>query len=97
MMYGYHGSIGSQYHGLMSCFGIVSFAIGMLAFLALIIIAIAIIVRVIRHRNTVFHMHGNYNKPDSTSAAIEILNSRLAKGELTVEEYKVLKEEIIKP
>jgi uncharacterized membrane protein len=74
---------------------IISHILGMLIFVAFIAIIVIIIVRLIKRGNNPHQMHGGNGQRPLVLSAVEILDTRLAKGEITVEEYKVLKKEIL--
>jgi len=96
MMRGYYG-VGNGFstgYG-MSAVGVIGCILMMLFVVALITIAIIFIVRLVRHGSNPHFMHGGFAPHHPVAPAIEILNQRLAKGEITVEEYKQIKEEIL--
>jgi putative membrane protein len=64
-----------------------------LAFLVLVVLAIIALVRYIRVTG---HNHSKIEMP-GTNPALLILNERYAKGEITDEEYRAKKAEILKP
>jgi uncharacterized membrane protein len=91
--YGYNGGV--RMGSGISPLGAVLCVFMMLLTIALITIAVIFIVRLIRHGSNPHRMPGGYVHPALVPPALEILNQRLAKGEITVEEYKQLKNEIL--
>jgi len=92
-IYGHNGGV--RMGNGISPFGAILCVLMMLLTIALITIAVIFIVRLIRHGNNPHHMPGGYVHPAQVPPVLEILNQRLAKGEITVEEYKQLKNEIL--
>lgn len=89
MMRGYYG-LAPQGYG----YGIVLCILGMFLLAAFIVIAVLLIIRLARspHRT----MPGEFSRPPHPSMhALEILNERLAKGEISNEEYERLKAQIL--
>ena len=97
MMRGYYG--GGTFSSAVGGFGVIFGILCMLFMIALVVIAVIIIVNLIRRSNNPQRMsQGRYqHSPQQTMPpAIEILNARLAKGEITIEQYNALKDEIMK-
>jgi putative membrane protein len=88
MMRGYYGGVGG--------FGALLGILMMLFMIALIVLIVIFIVRLIRRGSDPHYMHGGFNRPPIVPQALEILNQRLAKGEITLEEYQHLKSEILR-
>ena len=80
-------------YGMMDSLG--SSIIGMILMVALFILGVWVIVRIVE-RGSHNHPHGeslNHSKNSST-AAIEHLDMRLAKGEISADEYVTLKKHL---
>ena len=70
----------------------------MLFFLALVVFAVLIAIRMLRHKGHFAPPHFHEGQVDpSARNALQILNERYAKGEIDDEEYKRRKTELTKP
>lgn len=85
----------NSYNGLFGI-GIILHILGFLITTAIVVAIIIIAVRLIRRGNSIHPMHEGGSEKSQTPPAIEILDKRLANGDITIEEYKILKEEILK-
>ena len=93
MMRGYYGGIPFD---RMFGFGCVAFIVGLLILAAITVFVVLLIIK-LSHNG---RKHAPYTSQPAevpASHAVEILNTRLAKGEITIDEYKALKEELQKP
>ena len=79
-------------YGMMDSPG--SSIIGMILMVALFILGVWVIVRIVE-RGSHNHPHGgNFKHSDSGPAALEVLDMRLAKGEISADEYLALKKHL---
>lgn len=63
---------------------------------ALIIIAVIFIARLVKRGSKTLDMHGSDNLAPHFNTSLQLLNDRLAKGEITVDEYQRIKAEIFR-
>lgn len=80
--------------GMMNGSGYAIF--GMILMLILFAVLIWVIFRVVDHGSHVERHHGLADTSKSSTLALEHLNMRLAKGEVSVDEYAILKEHLTK-
>ena len=80
--------------GMMNGSGYAIF--GMILMIILFAVLIWVIFRVVDHGSHVERHHGPADTSKSSTLALEHLNMRLAKGDISVEEYAILKEHLMK-
>lgn len=80
--------------GMMNGTGYAIF--GMVLMVLFFLLIIWVIFRVVEHDSHSDRYHGNIDVSKSASPALEHLNMRLARGEVSVEEYVILKEHLLK-
>jgi len=96
MRFGGNGGFGHMRGGGMmgNGFGLAGHILGALVLVALLTLIVIILIRVIKNKNSfLFHHKGH---PQLLDNALEILNVRYAKGEISDEEYLKKKTEITK-
>jgi len=84
------GSMLSEVFRIIACIMMISFI------LLLITIVVILIIKEMKRRNAAQSAvtKPNFNPPSTTS--LEILNTRLAKGDITIEEYQQIKTELMR-
>jgi len=82
--------------GMMSGYGSAYHVLGMIAMVLFFALLVWILLRFVGPSARSENSTKSSSKSSESSAALEHLDMRLAKGELPVEEYKVLKEHLLK-
>lgn len=76
--------------------GIVSFSLIRLLLAAIIIVTVISLTKLIRRGSKMHTIHDNVESSPHFNSSLQILNDRLAKSEITIEEYHRLKTEIFR-
>jgi uncharacterized membrane protein len=81
-------------NGMMSGTGYTIFS--SIVIVVLFVVMVWIIIKIIEHGAHISRNHESSNHDRSSSAAMDHLNMRLATGEISVEDYTILKEHLLK-
>lgn len=79
-----------------SGFGVSEMLSLMLARLIVAVVIIFVLVFLFKSRSKIGYTHMDDNIPQHSNDLLSLLNERLVKGEITIEEYQKLKMEILK-
>lgn len=92
MMGGYGYGYGPGIGGGFGWMGIIGMAVNVLIWIGIIVLVVYLIRRLTGGQ---FHAHNVASAGNSSSSALNILNERFARGEITADEYKQMKQELL--